>query len=59
MVIGSTKLLVYDVKHLAISKVLRSWIMTWYHHYLHHPRHTYLKETIKATMFWETMNRDK
>ncbi len=28
----------------------------WYHHYLQHPGHTQLEETIKAIMYWKGMH---
>jgi hypothetical protein len=27
----------------------------WFHHYLQHPGHTHLEETIQATMYWKDM----
>jgi hypothetical protein len=27
----------------------------WYHHYLQHPGHTRLEETINAAMYWKGM----
>jgi hypothetical protein len=27
----------------------------WYHHYLQHPGHTRLEETMQATMYWKGM----
>jgi hypothetical protein len=27
----------------------------WYHHYLQHPEHTRLKETMKAAIYWKGM----
>jgi hypothetical protein len=27
----------------------------WYHHYLQHPGHTHLKETMKAAIYWKGM----
>ena len=29
--------------------------LTWYHHYLQHPGHTRLEDTLKATMTWTGM----
>jgi hypothetical protein len=40
---------------LVIPKRLQeSKAIAWYHHYLQHPDHTRLKETLKA-MYWTTM----
>jgi hypothetical protein len=33
---------------LVIPKPLQGWAVMWYHHYLQHPGHTHLKETMKA-----------
>ena len=40
---------------LAIPKPLQSRAVMWYHHYLQHPRHTRLKETMKAAIYWKGM----
>jgi hypothetical protein len=29
----------------------------WYHHYLQHPGHTFLKETMKAAIYWKGMRK--
>jgi hypothetical protein len=29
----------------------------WYHHYLQHPGHTHLKETMKAVIYWNGMRK--
>jgi hypothetical protein len=29
----------------------------WYHHYLQHPGHTCLEETMKATIYWKGMRK--
>ncbi len=31
----------------------RAVTVIWYHHYLQHPGHTQLEETMKATMYWK------
>jgi hypothetical protein len=28
----------------------------WFHHYLQHPGHTHLEETMRATMSWKSMH---
>jgi hypothetical protein len=40
---------------LVISKPLQMRAVKWYHHYLRHPGHTHLKETMNATMYWKGM----
>jgi len=40
---------------LVILKPLQWRAMIWYHHYLQHPRHTHLKETMKAAIYWKGM----
>ena len=37
---------------LVIPKPLQRRATMWYHHYLHHPRHTRLEETMKAAVYW-------
>jgi hypothetical protein len=40
---------------LVISKPLQVHAVKWYHHYLQHPGHTRLKETMNAAMYWKGM----
>jgi hypothetical protein len=40
---------------MIIPKPLQRCAVLWYHHYLQHPGHTQLEETIKATMHWKGM----
>jgi hypothetical protein len=40
---------------LVISKPLQLHAVRWYHHYLQHPGHTPLKETMNAVMYWKGM----
>jgi hypothetical protein len=38
---------------MRIPKPLQRCTMLWYHHYLQHPGHIRLEETMKATMYWK------
>ncbi len=40
---------------LVIPKPLQRRATIWYHHYLQHPRHTRLEETMKAAIYWKGM----
>ena len=40
---------------LVIPKQLQRRATIWYHHYLQHPEHTRLKETMKAAIYWKGM----
>jgi hypothetical protein len=40
---------------IVIPKVLQNCAVSWYHHYLQHPGHTHLEETLHATMYWKGM----
>ncbi len=40
---------------MIIPKPLQRRAVLWYHHYLQHPGHTCLEETMKATMYWKGM----
>ena len=40
---------------LVIPKPLQSRAVMWYHHYLQHPGHTRLEETMNAAMYWKGM----
>ena len=57
-VVDETDVLVYDDKRLVIPASLQSRIVAWYHHYLQHPGHTRLEETIAATMYWRSLRSD-
>ncbi len=41
---------------MMIPKPLQWRTVLWYHHYLQHPGHTQLEETMKATMYWKGMH---
>ncbi len=40
---------------MMIPKPLQRRAVFWYHHYLQHPGHTQLEETMKARMYWNRM----
>ena len=40
---------------LAIPKPLQRRATIWYHHYLQHPGHTRLEETMKSAIYWKWM----
>jgi hypothetical protein len=40
---------------LVIPKTLQHKAVAWYHHYLLHPGHTRLEETLRAVMYWKSM----
>ncbi len=40
---------------MIIPKPLQRHAVLWHHHYLQHPGHTQLEETMKATMYWKGM----
>jgi len=40
---------------LVIPKPLQGRATIWYHHYLQHPGHTHLEETMKAAIYWKGM----
>ena len=40
---------------LVIPKKLQYRAIAWYHHYLQHPGHTRLEETLKQAMYWTDM----
>ncbi len=40
---------------LVIPKLLQVHAVEWYHHYLQHPGHTHLEETMNAAMYWKGM----
>ncbi len=38
---------------MIIPKPLQRRTVLWYHHYQQHPWHTWLEETMKATIYWK------
>jgi len=40
---------------LVLPKPLQSCAVMWYHHYLQHPGHTRLEETMKSAIYWKVM----
>ncbi len=40
---------------LVIPKPFQRRAVMWYHHYLQHPGHTHLEETMKAAVYWKGM----
>ena len=57
-VISDVEVLVHDDTRMVIPKSLQKRAVAWYHHYLQHPGHTRLEETISATMYWKSMRTD-
>jgi hypothetical protein len=47
--------IVHKDGRMIIPKPLQRRAVLWYHHYLLHPGHTRLEETMKATMYWKVM----
>ena len=43
---------------LIIPKTLQTRAVAWYHHYLQHPGHTRLEETLRAAMYWKNLRVD-
>jgi hypothetical protein len=52
-----TQLLHKDGK-IITPKVLQSQAVSWYHHYLQHPRHTRLKKTLHKATYWKGMRHN-
>ena len=52
--VKNTKVLCKDGK-MAIPVALQHRAVSWYHHYLQHPGHTRLEETLCAAMYWKGM----
>ena len=52
--IEDTKVLCKNGK-LVIPASLRHRAVAWYHHYLQHPGHSRLKETMRSVMYWKGM----
>ena len=43
---------------MIIPKTLQKRAVAWYHHYLQHPGHSCLEETLKAAMYWKNLRKD-
>jgi hypothetical protein len=52
--IEDTKVLCKNGK-LMIPTSLRHRVVSWYHHYLQHPGHLHLEETMRSVMYWKGM----
>jgi hypothetical protein len=52
--IEDTKVLCKNGKPI-ISKSLRHRAVSWCHHYLQHPGHSHLEETMRYVMYWKGM----
>ncbi len=52
--IEDTKVLCKNGK-LMIPASLRHMAVSWYHHYLQHPGHLHLEETMRSVMYWKGM----
>eukprot|EP00804_Cyclotella_cryptica_P015712 CCRYP_013381-RA/>CCRYP_013381-RA protein AED:0.60 eAED:-0.14 QI:0/0/0/1/0/0/2/0/736 len=53
--VEKTELLCKDGK-MIIPKDLQHRAVSWYHHYLQHPGHMRLEETLRAVMYWKGMH---
>jgi hypothetical protein len=52
--IEATKVLCKNGK-LIIPASLQHRAVAWYHHYLQHPGHSHLEETMRSVMYWKGM----
>ena len=52
--VENTEILCKDGK-MIIPAALQHHAVSWYHHYLQHPGHTRLEETLRAAMYWKGM----
>ena len=54
-IVEDCEVLVKDGTRLVIPPKLQLRAVSWYHHYLQHPGHTRLEETLSDTMYWKNM----
>ena len=54
ILVENTEILCKEGK-LVIPKSLQRQVVEWYHHYLQHPGHSRLEETLRAAMYWKGM----
>ena len=52
--VENTEVLCKDGK-MVIPEALQHHAVSWYHHYLQHPGHTRLEETLRAARYWKGM----
>ncbi len=52
--IEDTKVLCKEDK-MVITASLQHRAVSWYHHYLQHPGHSRLEETMRSVMYWKSM----
>ena len=43
---------------MIIPKTLQHHAVAWYHHYLQHPGHTRLEDTLRSAMYWKNIRKD-
>ncbi len=43
------------IENTVIPKTLQHKAVAWYYHYLQHPGHTRLEETLRAVTYWNNM----
>jgi hypothetical protein len=54
-IVEDTRVLTDDRLRMVVPKSLQKRAVQWYHHYLQHPGHTRLEETLRATMTFSGM----
>ena len=54
-IVEDCEVLVKDGTRMVIPPKLQLRAVSWYHHYLQHPGHTRLEESLSATMYWKDM----
>ncbi len=55
LLIEDTLVLCKDGKLVIPKSLQHRAVLSWYHHYLQHPGHSRLEETMKAAMYWTGM----
>jgi hypothetical protein len=53
--VEDTQVLCKDGKMVIPKVLLQFRAVSWYHHYLQHPGHACLEETLHAAMYWKSM----
>jgi hypothetical protein len=53
--VGNLHMLCKDGRLVIPKRLQESKAIAWYHHYLQHPGHTRLEETMKLAMYWTNM----
>ena len=57
-IIENTYVLCKEGKMIIPKSLQQGAVASWYRHYLQHPGHTPLEETLRSAMYWKNLRKD-